>query len=330
VPRNAASAALIDEWSGDAEHKTYAPYSVLKGFEPDLSLAPRQRARASPAAVAAAGQVAQKADQGGARAMCAMYVRATVQCHECDKVRAVYCKQPLRKLEKLHAGRRAVVLDDAGSDSDGNVCNNADADDGYGSDGMGRGSAARKKISRREVQWLTVMLMARQQLDLLAMQQNLRSRKHKALARTARTQHGDVRSMQQPLAWCRTQQTLTRHSQHPSLMSRRTMQTWMHMQILARMQLLRRIQVQTRCRCTCASAPAHADAPLAKRARPAGKAGRASAHGPGTYVYTEVQAARDSGLYTCSTVLTPAGHALDPAIYCNVALTCVAPVESTL
>jgi hypothetical protein len=26
----------------------------------------------------------------------------------------------------------------------------------------------------------------------------------------------------------------------------------------------------------------------------------------------------------------PAGHALDPATYCNVALTCAAPVESTL
>jgi hypothetical protein len=43
-----------------------------------------------------------------------------------------------------------------------------------------------------------------------------------------------------------------------------------------------------------------------------------------------VQAACDSGLYTCGAVLTPAGHALDPAIYCDVALTCVAPVESTL
>jgi hypothetical protein len=68
---------------------------------------------------------------------------------------------------------------------------------------------SRKKMSRREVQWLTVMLMARQQLVLLAMQQNLRSRKHKALARTARTQHGDVRSVQQPRqlppVWCRTQ-----------------------------------------------------------------------------------------------------------------------------
>jgi hypothetical protein len=53
--------------------------------------------------------------------------------------------------------------------------------------------------------------------------------------------------------------------------------------------------------------------PLAKRACPAGNAGRASAHRPGTYVYDEVQAACDSGLYTCGTVLMPAGHALDPA-----------------
>jgi hypothetical protein len=228
-PRIAANAALLDELPDDAEHKTYAPYSVLKGFEPDLSLAPTQRARASPAAVAAAGHVAQKADQGGLRAMRAMYVSATVQCHVCDKVRAVYCKQPLRKLEKLHAGRQAVVPDDIGSNNGGNACNNADAFDGYGSDGMGRGSAvAGGKFSQRGAV-VTVMLMARQQLFPLAMQQNLRSRKHKSLARTARTQHGNVRSLQQPRqlppVWCRTQQTLTRHSQHPSLMSRRTMQT---------------------------------------------------------------------------------------------------------
>jgi hypothetical protein len=70
--------------------------------------------------------------------------------------------------------------------------------------------------------------------------------------------------------------------------------------------------------------------PLAKRACPAGNAWRASAHGPGTSVYDEVQAACDSGLYTCGAVLMPAGHALDPATYCNVALTCAAPVESIL
>jgi hypothetical protein len=97
---------------------------------------------------------------------------------------------------------------------------------------------------------LTVMLMARQQLVLRAMPQNLRSRKHEALARSARPQNGDVRSVQQPrqlaLAWCGTPQTRTRHSQHPSLMSRRTMQTWTHMQTLSRMQMLRQMQVQTR------------------------------------------------------------------------------------
>jgi hypothetical protein len=47
-------------------------------------------------------------------------------------------------------------------------------------------------------------------------------------------------------------------------------------------------------------------------------------------MYDEVQGACDSGLYTCGAVLMPAGHALDPATYCNVALTCAAPVESTL
>jgi hypothetical protein len=66
LPCDPTSAALINEWPGDAEHKTYALYSVVQGFEPDLSLAPTQRARASPAAVAAAGQFLQKANQGGA------------------------------------------------------------------------------------------------------------------------------------------------------------------------------------------------------------------------------------------------------------------------
>jgi hypothetical protein len=96
-----------------------------KGFEPDLSLAPTQWASASPAAVAAAGQIVQKATQGRARAL---YVRATVQCHVCSKLHAVYCNQPLCKFEKLHAGRRAVVPDDTGSDSDGNACTHGDAD----------------------------------------------------------------------------------------------------------------------------------------------------------------------------------------------------------
>jgi hypothetical protein len=60
---------------------------------------------------------------------------------------------------------------------------------------------------------------------------------------------------------------------------------------------------------------------VAKRVRPAGKAGRASAHGPGTYVYDVVEAAYDSGLYTCGAVLMPAGHALNRATCCNATLT---------
>jgi hypothetical protein len=249
VPRDAASAALLDEWPGDAEHKTYTLHSVLKGFEPDLSMAPTQRARASPAAVAATRQVAQNADQGGARALRAMYVHATVQCHECNKLRAVYCKQPLRKLEKLHAGRRAVVPDDTGSDSDGNACN-AGAADSNGSDGMGRGSAvAEENLSQRgavvdgDADGATATGSSGNATEPTQLQ---------AKSAGAYSTHatGQFRSVQQPrqlpLVWWRTQQTLTRHSQHPSLMSRRTMQTWMHMQILARMQLLRRMQVQTR------------------------------------------------------------------------------------
>jgi hypothetical protein len=44
----------------------------------------------------------------------------------------------------------------------------------------------------------TVMLMVRKQLVLRAMHQSPRSRKHEALARSASTQHGDLRSVQQP------------------------------------------------------------------------------------------------------------------------------------
>jgi hypothetical protein len=147
-----------------------------------------------------------------------MYVRATVQCHKCDKLRAVYCKQPPRKLEKLHAGRMMLAPTATAMRATTQTLLTTMAVTAWGA-----ALQSRKKISRREVQWLTATLMAPQQLVLLAMQQNLRSRKHKALARTARTQHGDVRSVQQPrqvpLVWCRTQQTLTRHSQHRSLMS---------------------------------------------------------------------------------------------------------------
>jgi hypothetical protein len=32
VPCDAASAALLNQWPGDSEHKTYAPYSVLQGL----------------------------------------------------------------------------------------------------------------------------------------------------------------------------------------------------------------------------------------------------------------------------------------------------------
>jgi hypothetical protein len=69
---------------------------------------------------------------------------------------------------------------------------------------------------------------------------------------------------------------------------------------------------------------------VAKRAGPAGKAGRDSVHGPGTYVHDVAQEACDSRLYTCGAVLMPAGQSLDPATYCNAALTCATPVESTL
>ena len=63
-----------------------------------------------------------------------------------------------------------------------------------------------------------------------------------------------------------------------------------------------------------------------KRGRPrtvAKKQGRL--HAPGTYVYDQVEAACQNEQYTCGAVLMPAGHTLEAHLYCNEALTCVAP-----
>jgi hypothetical protein len=60
------------------------------------------------------------------------------------------------------------------------------------------------------------------------------------------------------------------------------------------------------------------------------RAKKCSLHGPGAFVYDEVEAACESGQYSCGAVLMPPGHQLDSEVYCNVALTCAAPVETTL
>jgi hypothetical protein len=228
------------------------------------------------------------------QALRAMHVRATVQCDECNKLRAVYCKQALRSLEKLHAGRRAVVPDDTGSDSN--------AADGNGSDGMGRGSAVG---------------------DETLSQRGARRCSQRAL--TAGIVQDAIDSSLSASESDVTQDNadLDAHADSGSA-------------AIAEMDASAdEVQLQVH-----ANAGADADSRghagkrmrpcVAKRGRPSGQAGRASAHGPGTYVYDEVQAACDSTLYTFGAVLMPVGHALDPVVYCNVALTCAAPVESTL
>jgi hypothetical protein len=60
------------------------------------------------------------------------------------------------------------------------------------------------------------------------------------------------------------------------------------------------------------------------------RAKKCSLHGPGAFVYGEVEAACESGQCSCGAVLMPPGHLLDSEVYCNVALTCAAPVETKL
>jgi hypothetical protein len=142
------------------------------------------------------------------------------------------------------------------------------------------------------------MLMVRQQLVLRAMHQNPRSRKHKALARRTSTQHGDVRSVQQPqqlaLAWFRN----AADSDSPQSASESDV-TQDDADLDAHADSVSDAIAETDASAdeeTDAGAGADARAALppggaskrkrgrprvAKRARPAGKAGRASAHGPG-------------------------------------------------
>jgi hypothetical protein len=280
-----------------------------KGFEPDLSLAPTQWVRASPAAVAAAGQIVQKANQGHARAL---YVRAIVQCHECDKLRAVYCKQPLCKFEKLHAGRRAVMPDDNGSDSDGNSCIHGDAD----------GAAAAGSSGNAP-----------------------ESTQPQAQSSGAPSKHATRRRSQRAAAAAGSASMVqdTTDSDSPQTASESDVaqddaDLDAHTDSVSDAIAERDASADEEAD---AGADAYARAALppggaskrkrdrprvAQRTRPAGKAGRASVHGPGAY--DVVQAACNSGLYTCGAGLMPAGHALDPATYRNAALTCAAPVES--
>jgi hypothetical protein len=156
VPWKQASAALRSMQPENADDKVFAPYHLLKKLEPDLSLAPSQQARSSPAAVAAAAEKALKSQQGPKQQLRAQYVRATVACGDCNKQRAVYCKVALRNLEQVHANRRPAASDSS-SDADIEVllsdtdeCSNPSDDASEGSElqelllqaGGGGGAAA--------------------------------------------------------------------------------------------------------------------------------------------------------------------------------------------
>jgi hypothetical protein len=293
------------------------PSACLRALS--LISASRQRSgRASPAAVAAAGQVAQKADQGGARALRAMYVRATVQCRECDKLRAVYCKQPLRKLEKLHAGRRAVLPDDTGSDSDGNACTDGDADGAAAAGSSGNASESTQPQARSS--------------GALSTPAERRRSQRAAAAAASASMVRDATDSDSPQSASESDVTQDDADldAHADSVSDANAETDASADEEAGPGAGAGADARAALPPSGASKRKRGRPRVAKRARPAGKAGRASAHGPGTYVHDEVQAACESGLYTCGAVLMPAGHSLDPATYCNAALTCAAPVESTL
>jgi hypothetical protein len=245
-----------------------------------------------------------------------MYVLTTVQCHECNKLRAVYCKQPLRKLEKLHAGRRAVVPDDNGSDSDFNACIHGDADGAAAAGSSGNApestqpqaqssGAPSKHATRRRSQ-----------------------RAAAAAAIASMVQDATDSDSPQSASDSDGTQDIADFDAHADSV----LDAIAEMDASAVEEADAGADADTRAALPPggASKRKRGRPSVAKRARPAGKEGRASAHGPGTYVYGVVQEACDSGLYTCGAVLMPAGHALDPATYCNAALTCAALVESIL
>jgi hypothetical protein len=236
------------------------------------------------------------------------------------KLRALYCKQPLRKLEKLHAGRRAVVPVGTGSDSDSNACNNGDAADGNGSDGIERGSAiAEENLSQRDAvvdgdadgaaaagsSGHATESMQPQAQSASAHSTHARRRSQRAAAAATMVQDATDSDSSQSASESDVTQDDADMDAHADSGSNAVAETDASADEEAD-----------------ADAPAHADAcagadaraalPLggaskrkrgrprvAKRGRPAGKAGRASAHGPGTYGYDEVRSACDSGLYTC-------------------------------
>ena len=64
----------------DPDDKVYIPYSVLKDFEPDLTMALSQLARTSPAAVDVAAQAAHVPKCSKGLSLRALYVRGTATC----------------------------------------------------------------------------------------------------------------------------------------------------------------------------------------------------------------------------------------------------------
>ena len=99
VPWKKASNAVLARRTEDSG-KVYPPYSVLKDFGPDLTMAPSQLARTSRAAVDTAAQAAHAPKRSKGQSLRALYVRGAVTCGECFKPRAVYGATSTSTLQK--------------------------------------------------------------------------------------------------------------------------------------------------------------------------------------------------------------------------------------
>ena len=112
VPWKKASNAVLARRTEDSG-KVSLPYSVLKDLEPDLTMAPSQLARISPATVEAAAQAAHATKRSKGQSLHALYVRGTVTCGACFKPRAVYGATTPSTLQKARTWPSTSAADTA-------------------------------------------------------------------------------------------------------------------------------------------------------------------------------------------------------------------------
>ena len=274
---------------------------MLKAFEPDLSLAPTQRARASPVAVRDA---AKRSEQTSTQALRAQFVRATTRCGDCGKPRAVFCKVSWKSLEQQCGGSGAAedvsdiskrtLSSDADTDSDSEVAGGAaEVADQHASDSDASGAqvAAPPPPPRVAAARAPGARTTRQQSRLAS----------EIDASVAPAQDGAGVEASGVVVHAAEVDASAQTGAAPD-----------------------------------AEAEAAAGILSSRSARAA--SGRQSTvakkqgrlHAPGTYVYDQVEAACQNEQYTSGAVLMPAGHTLEAHVYCNEALTCVAPGESML